>query len=479
MQHALALSLVLVPLLRQGSPEIPPLSDAELQALATITEQKLLATVSFLAADELEGRDTPSPGLHIAGAYVAARFRGAGLEGLGAKQGYYLEAEVDTTTIPGSGIRLEAADGTPLPHYGLLRAGAERLDYEGKVLAAIPKEDEGVRREPQDPLGAPLLLDETAARGRRALFGVRRLVAWARKKGAIALLLRVDEQSPVLAYARGIQGRARLRRGRVPAYMRRENESFPVLLVPKESRYEGTIRLSLPPLTEGEAPVRNIAGVLRGRDPELAKEALVFSAHLDHIGRSFGEGDTILNGADDDASGVTCVLALADCFSALPRPPKRSLIFVCFWGEEKGLLGSRDFVSNPPWPLEAITADINLEMLGRPEEGARQRSWMTGWRHSDLGELMARGARREGVEIFRHRQYSARLYGASDNASFAAKGVIAHSFSAGSLHRDYHRPGDEWQKLDLPHMTKVCRGLAAGALPIAEGLLTPRKSAKK
>ena len=203
-------------------------------------------------------------------------------------------------------------------------------------------------------------------------------------------------------------------------------------------------------------------------------------AHADHVGRGTADdaGDAIYNGADDDASGVVGVVALAEAFAALPEPPARSLLFVAFWGEEKGLLGSRQFVADPPWPLDDMVANVNLEMLGRPEEGARHKAWMTGWSESDLGELVARGAARAGIEVFDHPQYGPRLYRASDNASFVREGVIGHSFSAGSLHEDYHRPSDEWQKLDLEHMAAVIRGIFAGVLPIAAVELTPQRRDK-
>ena len=86
---------------------------------------------------------------------------------------------------------------------------------------------------------------------------------------------------------------------------------------------------------------------------------------------------------------------------------------------------------------------------------------------------MQQGAAKVGVEVFEHPRFSAMLYGASDNASFVREGVIAHSFSAGSLHEDYHQLGDHWEKLELGHMTKVIRGIFAGSYPIANGKLTP------
>lgn len=251
---------------------------------------------------------------------------------------------------------------------------------------------------------------------------------------------------------------------------------IPILLVAERTWKDDSVcKLKLPALLKEQASVRNVVAVLKGSDPELSKEAVFYSAHLDHLGGNGTGEDKIFNGADDDASGVTAVLTLADAFGALEPRTKRSVIFMTFWGEERGMLGSKELVQASPWPLDKLVAGINIEMIGRPEEGARNKIWMTGWTASDLGPLVALGARRVGVENFEHPSLSQRLYAASDNISFVNQGVIAHSFSGGSLHGDYHQPSDEWQRLDLPHMTQVIRGLYAGTLPIAQGKLTPVK----
>jgi Zn-dependent M28 family amino/carboxypeptidase len=225
--------------------------------------------------------------------------------------------------------------------------------------------------------------------------------------------------------------------------------------------------------------MRNVIGILPGSDPDLAKEAILFSAHLDHLGtHPKMEGDGIYNGADDDASGVTAVVMLADAFAAMPERPKRSLLFMAFWGEESGLLGSKQFVANPSWPLDQIVANINIEMIGRPEGGARGKIWMTGWQESNLGSILRDSASQWGTEIFEHPTHSARLYRASDNWSFVERGLVAHSFSAGSLHEDYHGPDDEWDRLEIPHMTQVIRGLMLGSLPLLDGSITPQRTPK-
>ncbi|MFZ9090434.1 MAG: M28 family peptidase, partial [Planctomycetaceae bacterium] len=134
---------------------------------------------------------------------------------------------------------------------------------------------------------------------------------------------------------------------------------------------------------------------------------------------------------------------------------------------------SRAYCETPLWPLQKTVANINIEMIGRPEEGADSKAWGTGWTRSSLGSQLAAGAERVGVEIFHREDVSEMLYTRSDNYAFVGKGVIAHSYSAGSLHSDYHRPTDEVERLNIPHMTHVIQGLFAGSLPLAWGELTP------
>ena len=223
-------------------------------------------------------------------------------------------------------------------------------------------------------------------------------------------------------------------------------------------------------------PLKNVVGILPGKDPELAKEAIIFSAHLDHLGRKENKGDGIFNGADDNASGVTAVLTLADAFGSM-NCNKRTLIFIAFSGEESGLLGSKRYAEQPVWPLEETIAMVNIEMIGRPEPGANGKIWMTGWRESNLGILMNEASLPMGVEIFQHPKFSSMLYRASDNWPLAEKGVVAHSFSAGSLHSDYHQPDDEWDRLDTKHMTRVIRGLLEASVPLSMGSEAPVKRA--
>ena len=158
-------------------------------------------------------------------------------------------------------------------------------------------------------------------------------------------------------------------------------------------------------------------------------------------------------------------MLLAEALAA--RRLRRNVMFVCFAAEERGLRGSRAFCERPPVPLERVSANLNIEMIGRPEKGNQRKCWITGAGYSDFAEVCAQALATEQVEVIPFRMADS-LFGASDNASFAAKGVVAHSVSAGSLHEDYHQPGDEVQKLDIPHMTKIVRGLFDVTVALAD-----------
>ena len=432
--------------------------------LDEITEGRVTATISFLASDELAGRATGSDEFNIAARYVASRFRGAGLDGKIADGDYFHVTMKPMVKTPSGLVKLTDANSIPIAQFGLLAAGSKIVEYSGSfksidLASELPKSGlEGV-------VGGMLT---TNLKGQRMVSQVVRMTNTLQESGARALLLGVSEDSELIQLAREHQEKPRSEssRGRF---------ALPVVLVPESVLSSTSIRLEVPAAIVSESPMRNVIGLLEGTDRELSKEAILFSAHLDHLGAKPSAGDGIFNGADDDASGVTAVLMLADAFSKMPRP-KRSLLFMTYWGEESGLLGSKQFVETPAWPLDKIRANVNIEMIGRPEAGARNKIWMTGWQASDLGVIMNKASLPFGVEIFEHPKFSEMLYNRSDNWSFAQKGVIAHSFSAGSMHPDYHQPDDEWDRLEIPHMTRVIQGLFVASLPIAYGEATPNKA---
>jgi Zn-dependent M28 family amino/carboxypeptidase len=195
---------------------------------------------------------------------------------------------------------------------------------------------------------------------------------------------------------------------------------------------------------------------LRGRDAGQRKKTILLSAHLDHLGIGAPvNGDNIYNGADDDASGTTAVLELARALGAGPKP-RRTVIFALFGSEEIGGLGSLYFREHPPLPLKDMVADLEFEMLGRPDPKlAKDTLWLSGWKRSNLGpELAAHGAKLVGDP---HPEQN--FFRRSDNYVLAKKGVVAQTVSSFGLHKDYHQPSDDLAHIDFQHMDRAIGSL--------------------
>lgn len=211
----------------------------------------------------------------------------------------------------------------------------------------------------------------------------------------------------------------------------------------------------------------NVVGILRGSDPVLRDSVILVDAHYDHlgIGRAVN-GDSIYNGADDDASGVVAVLEIAKALAAGP-PPKRTVIFAATTGEEVGLLGTRWYLEHPVAPLSHMTANLEIEMIGRPDSlaGGAGRAWLTGFERSTMGSMFAAA----GLPIGPDKRPDEQFFMRSDNIAFAQAGIPAHTLSTFNLHSDYHRPSDEASRIDFAHMTEVIRAAAAAARLLADG----------
>jgi Zn-dependent M28 family amino/carboxypeptidase len=215
----------------------------------------------------------------------------------------------------------------------------------------------------------------------------------------------------------------------------------------------------------------NVIGILRGRDAALSKQTILLSAHLDHlgVGREVN-GDKIYNGADDDASGVTAVLELAGVLAAGSKP-KRTVIFVLFGSEEIGGRGARYFQAHPPVPMESIVANLEFEMIGRPDPAVAAKTlWLTGYERSDLGEqLTAHGAR---LVADPHPEHD--FFRRSDNYVLALKGIIAHTVSSYGLHSDYHQPSDDLAHVDFAHMTEAISSMVGPVKWLVNSDFKPR-----
>lgn len=215
----------------------------------------------------------------------------------------------------------------------------------------------------------------------------------------------------------------------------------------------------------------NVLGALPGSDPQGSKEIVLLSAHMDHLGvRPDAPGsDKIFNGADDDASGCLAVLELARALAQGPRS-RRTVFFAFFGSEELGGLGARHFVANLPFPRARLVANLEFEMIGRPDSTvARDTLWLTGFERSNLGPQLAR----QGARLVADPHPEQNFFQRSDNFVLARQGMIAHTVSSFGLHEDYHQPGDETDAIDFKHMARAIASMQKPVRWLADSTFRP------
>jgi len=218
----------------------------------------------------------------------------------------------------------------------------------------------------------------------------------------------------------------------------------------------------------------NVGGILWGSNPDLVGEVVVVSAHFDHLGKraprpgspAEAEGDSIYNGADDDASGVAGVLEVARSMVS-DGPGERTVLFLLITGEEMGILGTRWYIQHPVFPLEETVANLNVEMLGRPgpNYGGSGMGWLTGFQRSTMGQILVSAGLSVKPDPFPDRG----LFFGSDNIGFAMEGIPAHTLSSSDLHEDYHTPDDEVDRIDFQSMTQVVETLIEAVRVLTDG----------
>jgi hypothetical protein len=227
-----------------------------------------------------------------------------------------------------------------------------------------------------------------------------------------------------------------------------------------------------------EGRVANVVGILRGTDSELKNTYILLTAHYDHLGKNDRlEGDQIFNGANDNASGTAGVMEVAHILSRAKLTTKRSIVFVAFWGEEKGLLGARHFIESTPIPIDKIVGVINLEQIGRTDDNEAPRVAavsITGFDYSTIGKLFESMQEPSGVKAEMHPRNSDAYFAASDNLVFAQKGIPAHTVCTAFMFPDYHKVSDHADKLDYDNMAKILRLVTLGVLSLADSDQVPR-----
>jgi len=425
-------------------------------ALDRITPGDLKGDVSFLASDLLEGRATPSPGLDIAAEFIASKFRAVGLDP-GGDDGFFQTAHLKQVEPDMTGFKLELANG--------------------KETISLETDSVAVRNmAPVDLAGVETVKSgATDRKGKVVLITMRDLRHYGglddlRKSGAAMIIVTGFRPHPG------------------PRIVVDDSENVPVVfvrsdrvtaLLKADAAVKVTAHIAAP--KQKAIVVRNVAGVLRGSDPVVKDTYVLVTAHYDHIGiKTEGKGDRIYNGANDDASGTASMMEVAGALSRLPVKPKRSVVFIAFFGEEAGLLGSKWYGSHPAVPLVKTVADVNLEQMGRTDDDSGRQvnnATMTGFDFSDVPQIFAKAGELTGVKVYKDNNRSDPFFARSDNQALADSGVPAHTMAVAFEFSDYHGVGDEWQKLDYENMAKVDRMVTLGVWMLAQSDKVPNWNA--
>ena len=469
------------------------------EAVASITEADFLQKVGIIAHDSMMGRANPSPGLDMTAAWVGQEFEKYGLKPGGDDgtfiQNYHvgetavdfdassaqvmggpaLEFGTDLSVMRGSGSG--EVTGTAVVLAGDL-AAAQELDAHqiaGKHLFIVPAATASTgRRRTRFPAGmmdaqpaSVIFVDQSgdedwATAVERARNQRQTILPWSPASGGGLPMLSIRQTSlePLLV-SYGIQ---------LSQLTAQAGGGVALTEVPG-------LELSITTVTQdmGGFDMPNSVGILEGSDPELKNEYVVFSGHMDHVGvgQPNEAGDSIRNGADDDASGTIAVVELAEAFSMLAERPKRSIIFLGVSGEERGLWGSRFFAENPGVSQDQLVADLNADMISR---NATDSIVVIGKEHSDLGQSMDRvnAAHPElnltaADDIWPEQNF----YSRSDHFNFARRGVPVLFFFCGTT-EDYHGVDDEVEKMDIAKATNTIKLMFYLGLEVANAAEKPQ-----
>lgn len=453
------------------------------RALDRVRADSLRGHLSFLASDALGGRVTPSSGQEIAAEYIAAQLRRAALEPIG-DDGYFQTAPCVVALPSADAFRFSLAlpgDTVDIPADAFQMTTVEPLSLDGVEIVKVPPGAAGVGASIEGRAVVTELEEIPPGPGRREAFGrgqqrLRDLVA--RRPAIVVALDRgprtqsVYFETPVLVEP--------------PAEVRPRviTVSSPELARAYDALPAGTpggrLSLHVAEPRRQPTPLRNVAGLLRGSDPELARTYVLVTAHYDGTGPRPGPAgpDRIWNGANDDGSGTVTLLELASAFAPMRPRPRRSIVFVAFFGEEKGLVGSAYYAAHPLLPLERTVADVNLEHLGRTDSTERNKAGtasVTGYDYSDLPGVFEAAGRMTGIEVYKDARRSGPFFAASDNYSLARAGVVAHTVSVlFEDFADYHGAGDEWPRIDYANMERTARMVGAAVLMTADSSAVPR-----
>lgn len=466
------------------------------QAVNTIAEAEYRARIGVIADDSMRGRGTPSPELEQVAAYIGGQFQSFGLRPGGDNGGFLQRYPIRRSVLDSASFVMAMGRGAhghwPLGRdatlLGTLGGEMPAGGVSGPLVLVVGVPADTARPFGDTDMRGALVLQVAAASRMRGLqglvqkardAGVRGWILLTEAPGAAFRAQAANAFRPNVQMVSGSTGAAG-----VPVFSVRDSSAIAVLSAAGEdiaalrapaatpavralSGFTGAFDVRRRVTEETSAP--NVIGILEGSDPVLKNEYVFFTGHMDHVGvAGMGNGctaqgaDSICNGADDDASGTTGVVMLAQAFGQLSTRPRRTLVFMTVSGEERGLWGSEYYSEHPVLPLASTVADLNMDMIGRyynNQPGWRDTIVVIGKEHSSLG-ASANAVNAAHPEL--HMSFiddiwpTENFYRRSDHFNFARKGVPILFFFNGT-HPDYHRVSDSVDKIDAEKASRIVK----------------------
>ena len=405
-----------------------------------INQDDVTRIISTLAADDMQGRATFTPGIEKAAKFIESEYKQIGLVPMKGNDGY----RQNFSMIKTSPVKLEVSiNGSALPAENIAVSGTTSFTWnqqnDVEIVKVTPDKD------------------------------LRTVYMSALRSNKNMLILIDPKFSDLFNRVRGRSA------GGSVSFKSAQTESHALVFVLGSFDDVKSFNVNCEFKTQ-ELPLFNIVGVIPGKTkPE---EFVVFSGHYDHLGilKPVGK-DSIANGADDDASGTTAVITLARYFKKLDNNA-RTIIFVAFTAEEIGEHGSTYFAKTVE--PDKVTAMFNIEMIGKPSKWGQNSAFITGFERSDFGKILQKNLTGTTFNFYPDPYPDQNLFYRSDNASLARVGVPAHTISTDQIDIDkfYHTVGDEVSTLDMANITSTIRAIALSARTIVDGTDTPTRVPK-
>lgn len=410
-----------------------------------ITKDYVDNLIKTLSSDDMQGRATFSPGIDKAATFIETEFKKIGLKPLKGESGYrqtfykiQLKPTVSTVTFDGRTV--------PQSEITVLGNKSESITFDNT------NSDGWIKLDPAKTFREQYRAIARSQKRQLILVDPKFTAEFKQLKEYLDNGLIADEKD-----------------------LKEPNPVAMVMVLTADTavkEFKVTLKNSIKKM-----PLFNVAGMIPGKSK--AAELVIFSGHYDHLGilKADASQDSIANGADDDASGTTAMIALAKYYKKLNNN-ERTLIFVAFTAEEIGGYGARHFSEqlNP----DEVVAMFNIEMIGKESKFGKNTAFITGYEKSDFGKILQKNLEGSVFTFHPDPYLQQNLFYRSDNATLAALGVPAHTISTDQIDIDkyYHTVKDEYSTLDTDNILSTIKAIAKSAITIVKGIDTPTRIPK-